>query len=113
MVRRLLPVLCLIALHANAHAILKSSAPRAKEVIAGPDVTITLTFNSRIDVKRSQIAVVGKGNSERKLSLGNQPSADVVSTVAKGLQNGHYVVRWQVLANDGHISRGEIPFEVR
>jgi len=79
----------------------------------GPDVAITLTFNSRIDVKRSQIAVVGQGNSERKLSLGNQPSPDVVATVAKGLQNGHYVVRWQVLASDGHISRGEIPFEVR
>ena len=113
MVRRLTLVLFLIALCADAHAILKSSVPRPKEVVAGPDVAITLTFNSRIDVKRSQIAVVGQGNSERKLSLGNQPSPDVVATVAKGLQNGHYVVRWQVLASDGHISRGEIPFEVR
>jgi len=102
-----------MALQADAHAILKISVPRAKQVVAGPDVTITLTFNSRIDVKRSQIAVVGEGSSERKLSLSDQPSPDVITTVATGLQSGRYVIRWQVLASDGHISRGEIPFEVR
>ena len=113
MVRRLTLVLFLVALSADAHAILKTSVPRAKQVVPGPDVAITLTFNSRIDVKRSQIAVRGAGTPERKLSLGNNASPDIMTTVAKGLQNGQYVVRWQVLASDGHISRGEIPFEVR
>jgi methionine-rich copper-binding protein CopC len=29
------------------------------------------------------------------------------------LAAGSYTLRWQVLASDGHISRGEIPFNVR
>jgi len=29
-----------------------------------------------------------------------------------GLAAGAYRLRWQVLASDGHITRGEIPFTV-
>jgi methionine-rich copper-binding protein CopC len=29
------------------------------------------------------------------------------------LQAGKYLIRWQALAPDGHITRGEIPFTVR
>jgi hypothetical protein len=29
-----------------------------------------------------------------------------------GLIPGAYVVRWQVLAVDGHITRGDVPFTV-
>ena len=32
---------------------------------------------------------------------------------AKSLKPGAYSIRWQVLAPDGHISRGEIPFTVK
>jgi methionine-rich copper-binding protein CopC len=31
----------------------------------------------------------------------------------QGLERGEYVLRWQVLASDGHITRGEVPFRVR
>jgi methionine-rich copper-binding protein CopC len=110
---RILLVLSFLALHAEAHAILKSSVPRAQQVVSGPDVTITLTFNSRIDAKRSRVVIVSTGTPEHTLSFGEQPSPDVMTTVVKGLRSGHYVIRWQVLAADGHISRGEIPFEIQ
>ena len=33
-------------------------------------------------------------------------------TTAAELQPGEYTVRWQVLAVDGHITRGDVPFTV-
>jgi methionine-rich copper-binding protein CopC len=41
-----------------------------------------------------------------------QPSPDVLSATGHGLTKGAYVLRWQVLADDGHITRGEVPFHV-
>jgi hypothetical protein len=109
---RILLAVCLFGFSAEAHAILKSSLPRAKQVVQGPEVAIALTFNSRIDAKRSRVAIISSDSSERALSIGGQPSPEVLTSVAKGLKAGTYVLRWQVLANDGHISRGEIPFRV-
>ncbi len=97
----------------HAHAILTSSIPAAKQALRGPDISVRLTFNSRIDAKRSRLTLVAPGASEIRLGIGEQPSPEVLSSVAKGLRSGSYVLRWQVLASDGHISRGEIPFTVQ
>jgi len=40
-------------------------------------------------------------------------AADILSATANDLKPGEYQLRWQVLAVDGHITRGEIPFTVR
>jgi methionine-rich copper-binding protein CopC len=44
--------------------------------------------------------------------LQRQSSPDVLTASVSGLKPGDYVIRWQVLASDGHISRGEVPFKV-
>jgi hypothetical protein len=36
----------------------------------------------------------------------------VIDTNAELTKAGPYVVRWQVLAIDGHITRGDVPFTV-
>ena len=36
----------------------------------------------------------------------------MISTSADLKVPGRYVVRWQVLAIDGHITRGDVPFTV-
>ncbi len=38
--------------------------------------------------------------------------ADTLQTSAELTKPGAYVVRWQVLAIDGHITRGDVPFTV-
>jgi hypothetical protein len=48
-----------------------------------------------------------------KLDPLSQPSPDALAAKTKRLAPGAYVLRWLVLANDGHITRGEIPFEVK
>jgi methionine-rich copper-binding protein CopC len=36
----------------------------------------------------------------------------LLSAKLTGLVKGAYVLRWQVLATDGHITRGKVPFRV-
>jgi methionine-rich copper-binding protein CopC len=108
-----LGLLILFACVADAHAILTSSLPGPKQVIKGPEIAVKLTFNSRIDAKRSRITLLRPDRSESPLIIGDQPSPGVLTSAAKDLKSGAYVLRWQVLAHDGHISRGEIPFSVQ
>jgi methionine-rich copper-binding protein CopC len=107
-------VLCVaFAARVEAHAVLKSSSPTMGATVTGPDVPITLTFNVRIDAQRSKLKLLLPDNSEQDLPTGTQSAPDTLATTAKGLKPGAYSIRWQVLAPDGHISRGEIPFTVK
>jgi copper resistance protein C len=46
------------------------------------------------------------------LELSKPASSNTLTSQAKGLPPGEYRLRWQVLASDGHLTRGEIPFSV-
>ena len=98
---------------AHAHAILQSNTPEAGQVVHGPSVPVELKFNSRIDGKRSRVLLVAPDGAASPLPIGDQTSPDTLSMRAEGLKSGAYVIRWQVLANDGHITRGEIAFRVQ
>jgi len=96
----------------EAHAILKETHPAANSKVAGPDVPIILKYNVRIDAKLSKLQLLNPDNSTTDLKIENQTSADTLSAKATGLKPGAYRIRWQVLAPDGHITRGEVPFTV-
>jgi copper resistance protein C len=98
---------------AFSHAILLSSTPRSQEVVTGMETFIELRFNSRIDGKRSRLTLVKPDGALRGVSIGAQPSPDTLTAEVRKLQSGSYVLRWQVLASDGHITRGEVLFHVR
>lgn len=95
-----------------AHAILVDSDPAPRAVVPGPDVALRLKFNSRIDAPHSRLSLVN-GRDSRPVKIGAQPSPDTLVGRVTGLVPGRAVLRWQVLAVDGHITRGELPFEVR
>jgi copper resistance protein C len=104
---------CLIlAASAGAHAVLLESQPSLKSTVSGPDVPVKLRFNVRIDAGRSRLTLVAADGSMQTLEISQAASPDVLSAQAKGLAPGDYRLRWQVLASDGHITRGEIPFTV-
>jgi len=96
----------------EGHAILKETIPAANSKVAGPDVPITLKYNVRIDAKLSKLSLLNPDNSTTELKIGEQKSADTLTSQATGLKPGAYRIRWQVLAPDGHITRGEVPFTV-
>jgi methionine-rich copper-binding protein CopC len=47
------------------------------------------------------------------LALAPQDAPDSIAAESMKLSAGEYTIRWQVLAADGHITRGEIPFVVQ
>ncbi|HMG37476.1 MAG TPA: copper resistance CopC family protein [Blastocatellia bacterium] len=94
------------------HAILVECEPAANATVAGPNVTVKLRFNSRIDVERSRLTLSAPDGSTRKLKLEAPPSPDVLLSQVSGLSAGSYTVVWQVLAVDGHITRGQFSFKV-
>jgi methionine-rich copper-binding protein CopC len=98
---------------AAAHAILLEAAPAARSTVAGPDLTIRLRFNSRIDGPRSRLTLALPDGRARALALEPQTAPDVLTAKAAALARGAYKLRWQVLAADGHITRGEVPFQVK
>ena len=95
-----------------AHAILMESTPKLNSTIKGPDFGITLRYNVRIDGGRSRVRLVSPDGKISTLTLASQATPDTLQTHATGLQRGAYKLQWQVLASDGHMSRGEIPFTV-
>jgi methionine-rich copper-binding protein CopC len=97
---------------ADAHAVVMESSPALKSSVSGPDVPIKLRFNVRIDALRSRLTLIHPDGSAQALEISKQTPADTLSAEATGLVAGAYRLRWQVLASDGHITRGEIPFTV-
>ena len=95
-----------------AHAILMESKPAIHASVKGPDVTIWLRFNVRIDGSRSRLRLVAPDGSQQTLPLPKQSSPDILQSQASGLKPGAYKLQWQVLASDGHMSKGEVPFTV-
>jgi hypothetical protein len=97
---------------ADGHAILLESNPPLNGQVAGPNVPIKLRFNVRIDAGRSRLRLVGPDGATQALQLAKEASAETLTSQANGLTPGQYRIRWQVLASDGHLTRGEIPFTV-
>lgn len=102
----------LIVVSAAAHAVLLESTPSLKGTVAGPNIAVKLRFNVRIDAGRSRLTLVRPDGSIQSLEISKKTSADTLSAQSKNLAAGAYRLRWQVLASDGHITRGEIPFTV-
>ncbi|HUJ97528.1 MAG TPA: copper resistance CopC family protein [Stellaceae bacterium] len=100
-------------LPASAHAIVVSASPADGAVLASGDAPVLLRFNSRIDHQRSRLSLIAADGSTTVLPV--DPAASTDSLVARlvGLPPGQYRLRWQVLALDGHITRGDIPFTVK
>jgi len=96
-----------------AHAVLVETKPAANGLVPGPDINVELRFNSRIDSTRSRLTLVLPDQTLRPLSLQPPSTPATLDAHINGLGAGAYKLRWQVLAADGHITRGEIPFQVK
>jgi copper resistance protein C len=97
---------------AIAHALVVESTPAADSSVGGPDIEINLRFNSRIDQERSLLTLIGPDDANHRLAVLPTSAPEMLQAKASGLHPGAYKLRWQVLAIDGHIKRGDIPFRV-
>ena len=97
---------------AMAHAILEQSQPPSGGSVPAGQVDMSFVYNSRIDRGRSRLTLTGPDHKQTVLTPDPDGPPNVIDTGAKLTTPGHYVVRWQVLAIDGHITRGDVPFTV-
>jgi copper resistance protein C len=96
---------------AFAHAILLDSTPATNQVLHGDHVRISLHYNSRVDGARSQLTLISADGTKR-IPLDKQTEPDRLQTEEIQLKPGPYRLVWQVLASDGHLTRGQIPFKI-
>lgn len=108
-----LTMLLLIATPSFPHAVLVAARPAVNGSVPGPDIDVELRFNSRIDATRSRLTLVLPNHRLRPLSLQASVTPATLDAHVTGLASGDYRLRWQVLSSDGHITLGEIPFQVK
>lgn len=100
---------------AAAHAIVLESSPVHDAVLAEPPARLLLRFNSRIEAGLSRVTIE---------SASGRPVALPAARDALGAENrlvvplsplapGVYVVRYRVLAADGHVTEGALRFTVK
>ncbi|MBL6457528.1 copper resistance protein CopC [Belnapia sp. T6] len=99
---------------AAAHAVVVNSDPVAGASLAAAPARVTIRFNSRLDHARSRLLLIGEDNSQTALPIREDGDPIVLEAPLAGpVAPGAWRLRWQVLAVDGHITRGDIPFTIR
>jgi copper resistance protein C len=96
---------------ALAHAILVHSYPEDGSIVRSRDVNVVLDYDSRIDVRRCTITLT-KAGVRIPLRIESSGKPGELKAGVSGLADGGYSIHWQVLASDGHITRGDVGFTV-
>ena len=98
---------------ALAHAIVVGATPSAHQTVTRSEFDVEIRFNSRVDVARTRLTLVRPDGASVILPLLGSGASETLTAKAPELENGHYRLLWQTLSIDGHITHGEIPFEVK
>lgn len=101
-----------INMAASAHAILMDSTPKANGSLPAGHASFALKYNSKIDQARSRLLLVAPDRSETPLRIVTDRHKPNELDSEAQVKPGAYVIRWQALALDGHITRGDLPFTV-
>ena len=97
---------------AEAHAVVVNAQPALDQQLSAGPLAIRLEFNSRIDKKRSKLELTLPDGGKTEIPLDQAGEPNVLAATISAAVKGAYSLRWQVLAVDGHITRGDIPFTV-
>ena len=95
-----------------AHAVIVAARPAAEQHVPAGKLAIRIEFNSRIDKERSRLQLTAPSGDKADVPIDPAGEPNVITGTTADLSPGDYVLRWQVLAVDGHITRGDIPFAV-
>ncbi len=113
--RRYLALACLAVVlprNAAAHAVITASQPEHGSTIRPGAIAVILSFNARIDRVRSQLTLTSPTGQASTLRIRDDSTASILRADAAVNEPGRWRLRWQVLATDGHITRGDILFSV-
>ena len=100
---------------ASSHAIVLESSPVHEAVLPQAPSLVTLRFNSRIEKRFTRVTLAVADRAPVAVAL---PATDAEATPDRltiplgPLGPGVYVLRYRVLAVDGHITEGALRFTV-
>jgi methionine-rich copper-binding protein CopC len=100
---------------ASPHAIVLESSPIHDTVLPRAPEQVTLRFNSRIEKRFTRVTLAATDRAPVPVAV---PAADTDATPdrltipLRPLGPGVYVLRYRVLAVDGHITEGALRFTV-
>lgn len=100
---------------ARAHAIVLEASPAHDSVLAAPPARLVLRFNSKIEHALSRVTIetaIGRPVVLRVARATEQDAARLVVPLSP-LAPGTYIVRYRVLAADGHVTEGALRFTIR
>lgn len=97
---------------AFAHAILVRSSPADGSTVHRSSIVLVLDYNSRIEAARCTLRLTRADGKPVPLRMVESGKPAELRATVDNLKNGKYTAHWQVLATDGHITRGDIAFEV-
>ena len=97
-----------------AHAIILESEPAAGAQLAEPPARIYLRFNSKLEKQLSSVRLMSADGRPVPLPVvaAGDGSLDRIVLPLGKLRPGAYVIRYKVLAVDGHITEGALRFAV-
>jgi copper resistance protein C len=98
--------------HVHAHAIVLKTSLAEHPIKKGTAGSITLHFNSRIEVKLSRATLISRDQPERALATAEGAAPGEVLVVLPALEPGPYALHYRVLAADGHVTEDTIRFSV-
>jgi copper resistance protein C len=100
---------------ASPHAIVLESSPVADAVLERSPGQVTLRFNSKLEKRFTRITLTAGDRPPAPIALpdgGAASGPDRVVIPLAPLAPGPYVLRYRVLAVDGHITEGALRFTV-
>ncbi len=97
---------------ALSHAVVTESSLRSGSVNAGEATTVSLDFNSDIELSLSQVFLVSKGDKQVPVTIAEGVKPGQLNIELPPLEVGDYALRYKVFAADGHLTEDVIHFEV-
>lgn len=100
--------------HCWAHAIVVESNPREGAVLKQAPGHVQLRFNVKIEKALTRVTLT-KGNKQAIVlpqADFNQGAPDRLEVPLPPLEPGNYIMRYSVLAADGHATQGVLRFSI-
>ncbi|ALS75030.1 hypothetical protein AUC31_07225 [Planococcus rifietoensis] len=107
----LLSALLVLPMTTHAHSVLESSTPAEGAVVAEPIEQVVLDFSAGIE-QGSAMTMTMDGTAV-DFSEVTVMEDQLVGTPAEDLEDGSYVVEYDVLSEDGHPIQGSLAFELQ
>ncbi|OLS40453.1 copper resistance CopC family protein [Bacillus sp. MRMR6] len=95
----------------SAHTELTSSNPESGQVVTADLQEIVLNFGGKIESLSKM--TLQKDGVEVPFAGVEPLDKQMTGTLSEPLENGEYVIQWNIVGEDGHIIEGEIPFSVQ